>query len=368
MNRLSQDDTSHLNYETRLTVRDAEGRSFKQNRTCTQRQEEQQQERQQEQQQHPQHSSPAIRNESILSSNLRAKLQGDVLVASGITFAFAPFIATIDKAIVQRAAGSHSVVQSSRESLRGMVRHPVAYVKSPAFLMVWGVYAMTYSAVNCLKTCAEHRDVFDGERRAGRFCRDGGDGAGLNLNNFVMTAAVNSSLQLMKDRYYASNFGIWNSTNKIPLRSYGMWALRDCTIIGSSFILPDILGKLLQEKMELDRATASRISQFTCPIAAQAVATPLQLLGLDFYNRTLPNLSYGNAVVERLRFQRAGFTSVVGARILKIVPAFSFCGIGNTHLREMWREGLLRREEMDHVSDGLVGGIGIINIGSGTIR
>jgi len=271
MNRLSQDDTSHLNYETRLTVRDAEGRSFKQNRTCTQRQEEQQQERQQEQQQHPQHSSPAIRNESILSSNLRAKLQGDVLVASGITFAFAPFIATIDKAIVQRAAGSHSVVQSSRESLRGMVRHPVAYVKSPAFLMVWGVYAMTYSAVNCLKTCAEHRDVFDGERRAGRFCRDGGDGAGLNLNNFVMTAAVNSSLQLMKDRYYASNFGIWNSTNKIPLRSYGMWALRDCTIIGSSFILPDILGKLLQEKMELDRATASRISQFTCPIAAQAV-------------------------------------------------------------------------------------------------
>ena len=36
--------------------------------------------------------------DSILSPDLKAKLKGDVLVASGITFGFAPFIAIIDKA------------------------------------------------------------------------------------------------------------------------------------------------------------------------------------------------------------------------------------------------------------------------------
>jgi len=42
-----------------------------------------------------------------------------------------------------------------------MVRSPVGFVKSPAFLMVWAIDAATYSTTNYLKTCTEHRDMFD---------------------------------------------------------------------------------------------------------------------------------------------------------------------------------------------------------------
>jgi len=321
---------------------------------------------------HQQHYSSPTTNtctDSILSSDLHAKLKGDVLVASGVTFGFAPFIAMIDKAIVQRAAGSHSILQSSGESLRSMVRNPVSFVKSPAFLMVWGVYAATYSTANCLKTYTEHQDMYDGDNESSRYQLDQNEcNRGLNFGNFALTAAVNSSLQIAKDRYYASNFGRWNGTSKIPLRSYGLWALRDCTIIGSSFILPDIMCEVLQDKMDLDRTTALRISQFTCPIAAQVVAGPIQLLGLDFFNRTLCNLNYGDAAIERLKFQHCGFTSIVGARILKIVPAFSFCGIGNTYLRDLWRERLIRREEeVSSMDQNLVGVIGAMSNNNGMI-
>ena len=46
--------------------------------------------------------------------------------------------------IVQKAAGTHSMTQSCVESVRSMVRHPISFVRSPTFLMMWGVYASTY--------------------------------------------------------------------------------------------------------------------------------------------------------------------------------------------------------------------------------
>ncbi len=81
----------------------------------------------------------------LLSSDLSSKLVGDVVVACGVTFGVAPFMAVIDKAIVQRAAGTHTILQSSLQSVTTMVRNPVTYIKSPMFLMMWGVYAATYT-------------------------------------------------------------------------------------------------------------------------------------------------------------------------------------------------------------------------------
>jgi hypothetical protein len=78
------------------------------------------------------------------STNLLSKLAGDVLVACTVTFAVSPFLTVIDKAIVQKAAGTHSVLQSSFESIVNIARNPGSYVRSPMFLMMWGVYASTY--------------------------------------------------------------------------------------------------------------------------------------------------------------------------------------------------------------------------------
>ena len=87
----------------------------------------------------------ATKRVPTLSSDLTSKLGGDLLVAASVTLGVAPFLTVIDKAVVQRAAGTHSVFQSVLESTSQMFRNPVTYFRSPMFLMMWGVYCSTYA-------------------------------------------------------------------------------------------------------------------------------------------------------------------------------------------------------------------------------
>lgn len=319
--------------------------------------------------------SESISYDPTLSSNLGSKLVGDVLVACGVTFGVAPFMSVIDKAIVQRAAGTHTVLQSSSQSITSILRNPVSFVKSPMFLMMWSVYAATYTTgkletlvcivecsvtaskprvslsfglsihictikANCLKTVTEHHKHFSNDSTKNEEVAMSGES---KFAVFAATTIVNSSTSMMKDKFYASHFGSSSAVVNIPRATYGLWALRDCTVIGSSFILPEICGKILEENSELEKATALRVSQLMVPIAAQTVASPLQLLGLDLYNRPLANTPFKEMVVDRMRFQMSNFTSIVGARVSRIAPAYGLGGIGNTYFRDRWRESLLRK-------------------------
>lgn len=275
------------------------------------------------------------------STNLLSKLAGDVLVACTVTFAVSPFLTVIDKAIVQKAAGTHSVLQSSFESIVNIARNPGSYVRSPMFLMMWGVYASTYCTANCLKTIMEHEDhKKESDQKTsnevGKF------------GVFAATTAVNSASSMVKDKFYARHFGSSTAASIVPKATYCLWGLRDCMVIGSSFILPDIFSSILAENTDMDRAAALKVSQLACPVAAQFVATPVQLLALDIYNRPLRKLSLGEVVTERLRFQTNNFASIVGARISRIFPAYGIGGIGNTYLRDKWRDQLLRKEMNMH--------------------
>ena len=80
-----------------------------------------------------------------MNVGLMKHLAGDVAIASVVTFGVAPIISVIDKSIVQRAAGTHSIVNSMFESATSIVRSPVTFVRSPAFLLMWGVYGSTFA-------------------------------------------------------------------------------------------------------------------------------------------------------------------------------------------------------------------------------
>eukprot|EP00978_Attheya_sp_CCMP212_P019823 scaffold56037_cov45-Attheya_sp.AAC.2 len=278
------------------------------------------------------------------SSNLGEKLFGDVLVATGVTFAVAPFISIVDKAIVQKVAGTHNILQSVAESTQNMVRKPVQFIKSPMFLLMWGMYAATYSTANVLKTLVEHREQEQSSRNGRVVKSDESSSNAGTLGIFAGTATVNSVLTLYKERAYAQIFGTSGAATKIPKISYALWATRDWLVIGSSFVLPDIVSVNLQETWGLREADASKISQLACPVVTQLVASPLQLLGLDFYNRSLSNISTHEAFVERCRFLAQNYTSIVVARIARIAPAYGIGGIGNTYFRNAWRSSLIHRE------------------------
>mmetsp|Transcript_30189 Transcript_30189/g.45738 ORF Transcript_30189/g.45738 Transcript_30189/m.45738 type:complete len:271 (-) Transcript_30189:2089-2901(-) len=215
--------------------------------------------------------TPALTStrDSTLSSDLSLKITGDVGVAAGVTFAVSPFIVAIDKAVVQKAAGTHTISRSIVQSMTNMVRNPLSFVKSPTFLMMWGVYGATYMTANCCKTFIEHRGgIGDNQTKLSPTS----DSSRAKFGVFVGTTAVNSAASMMKDKFYATKFGASSAPAKVPLITYGLWGLRDCMVIGSSFILPDIVSGVVEKEFDVKKATALQISQFICPLATQAVS------------------------------------------------------------------------------------------------
>ena len=193
-----------------------------------------------------------------------------------------------------------------------------------------------HQLANCLKTVLEHKNS---KEQVSEKSEQALKSSSLELGAFgifALTTTVNSATSLMKDKFYARQFSATSS--KMPLITYGLWGVRDCMVIGSSFILPEYVSKSIQQQTDLDKRTSLQISQLTCPILAQVVATPAQMLGLDFYNRPLADLSYKAAAIDRLQFLRMNFSSILGARIVRIAPSYGIGGIGNTYFRELWRD------------------------------
>lgn len=290
-------------------------------------------------------------------SNLPEKLLGDVIIAFSVTGVIAPFLTVVDKALVQRSVGSHTILSSGKESVMAMVRQPVTYFKSPTFLWMWATYALTYSAANSLRTWTEHQEYVAASRQriqvgAGATTANTSGGGGGGTKNpststtatlFVGVTIVNTSASLVKDRAYARMFGNAAAASVPPI-SYALWITRDFTVIGSSFILPGTVATMLQESTSLKEKEALKIAQVVTPMVAQLIAGPLHFVGLDCYNRNLDHIPFKLQVAERTKFLASGFREVVAARMVRILPGYGVAGVWNTSLRGQWRDVLIRRQ------------------------
>jgi len=261
---------------------------------------------------------------SLFTTSLRDELVGDLLSAVVTTLGVAPFMSVIDKAIVQNANKSHTISSSVRGSLLTICRDPIGFVKSPMFLMMWGVYASTYATANCIRTICERKEDFSKKEKT---------------LVFAGTTAVNSSTSLVKDKMYATMFAAASATPRpsIPMLSYGCWMARDCMVIGSSFVAPRYVTSGLSDSLGIGEGAAANVAQFFCPVVTQLFAGPVQLLGLDLFNRPK------ESIVSRANFVKSQFVPVVAARIARIAPAYGIGGIGNTGLRNRWRQMLITR-------------------------
>lgn len=80
-----------------------------------------------------------ISAKNAASTRLFDKVLGDILIGSVVTLCVSPFLTVVDKAIVQTASGRHALLKSGLESIQGMARNPIKYLKSPTFLFMWAV-------------------------------------------------------------------------------------------------------------------------------------------------------------------------------------------------------------------------------------
>ena len=320
------------------------------------------------------------------------RLVGDVLVGIGVTATIAPSLTVIDKAMVQYSANTHSFSRSVQESIYNMIRHPWQYLKSPTFLCMWATYAATYSIANVLKTVADYNnnntntiisnDESHQQRRRRRQEEQQQDSKLLrtkednqqnlssrnnnNNNNqdlssfwsmvvFVGTTAANSSASLCKDRVYARLFGTSTVTTTIPPICYGLWLARDFTVIGSSFLLPPLVAQYMVQQhgwnhnnnnnnnnsnsqpTMLDKTPNTQtlaLAQFVTPVAAQLIAGPLHYLGLDYSNRPNSTIPW----IERWRHLKGGLSSIIPARMIRILPGYGLGGVWNQHGRKAWHD------------------------------
>lgn len=269
----------------------------------------------------------------------------DSVALIGITVALcvSPFLTVVDKAIVESTNGSRTILRSGLDSIRYMARNPVEYIRSPTFLLMSLVYGCTYATANSFKTLEEHSS-YQRERAVQRGAQPSSVHVG-KVGVFLGTTFVNSATSMIKDRAYARMFSnTATQATSFPRATYAMWMMRDLSVIGSSFILPDIVSQHLVEKYDVERSRAQNMCQLGLPVAAQLVAGPFHFLGLDLFNRNLDHKSMSQAFIDRSQKLYQGIGPVVMARVARIAPGYGIGGVLNTKLRTAWREHLIERE------------------------
>eukprot|EP00484_Ammonia_sp_Unknown_P011232 CAMPEP_0197076602 /NCGR_PEP_ID=MMETSP1384-20130603/212200_1 /TAXON_ID=29189 /ORGANISM="Ammonia sp." /LENGTH=249 /DNA_ID=CAMNT_0042515461 /DNA_START=44 /DNA_END=793 /DNA_ORIENTATION=- len=231
-------------------------------------------------------------------------------------FSVAPFVTTIDKSIVQNASGAATMKASIKSSIRDILTRPHRFVWRYEFALIFGLYSATYQSANLIDTFYDKYAEFPINKDVGKF---------------LGVSAVNMTLCIYKDRCFARHFGVIKPT-AVPIKSLGLWAIRDLMTILASFTVPQHGGKYLHTHYQQyfdSELKAFTFCQLLSPIFIQLFSTPLHLTGLDIYNKP------SNTVALRMAFVRREYVKSLLARMARIFPAFSLGGLGNKFYHDL---------------------------------
>ncbi|KAL1914575.1 uncharacterized protein VTP21DRAFT_8200 [Calcarisporiella thermophila] len=232
------------------------------------------------------------------------------ITAAGLASLFvSPFIAIVDRSIIENANGKLDLVSGLKQGFKHFSTRPHQFIRSKQFGLIYGLYFATYATANTIDTTYNYWN------------------SDPQWPKFVGTTAVNMTLCIAKDRAFTRMFGIV-APRPLPIPSYALFAVRDSLTVAASFNAPSITSKELQT-YGYSRETADVIAQLFCPAIIQFASTPLHLLGLDLYNR--PDATSG----KRLTLIGREYLKSVFARIGRIGPAFGIGGVGNLYFRRV---------------------------------
>lgn len=233
--------------------------------------------------------------------------------AAGVTAAslVAPAIAIIDKSIIQNTAGTVKLSQGIKQGFIQLFTNPSTFLKSPPFLMIWGVYSLTYITGNTIEAACKYfkEDSF--------------------TPKFIGSSIVNVGCSVGKDVVFTRMFGV-GSPKPLPVPSALLFASRDSLTILAGFSLPPVVAKEVAQRTGCGYEGALVASQLIVPCAMQFVSSPMHLIGLDLYNR--PSGS------ERWNVVRRDYWATCAARIGRIFPAYGIGGVLNREIRKFYRD------------------------------
>lgn len=230
-------------------------------------------------------------------------LLADVGAALGASFCVAPFIAIVDKAIVENTSGLATMKNSLKSSFTELFLRPHKFFAKPTFFMLWGVYGGTYIAANFISSVCDTSKATDHQR---------------HMAKFVGVSSINITLNVTKDRAFARMFGS-GVARPIPMSSLAMFCARDSMTVFASFNLAPLAAEAMG---------SAATSQLVCPLLMQFVSAPLHIMGLDRYNRPAETMA------SRLNTIKEKYLQTALARCGRIGPAFGVGALLNAPLRK----------------------------------
>eukprot|EP00620_Florenciella_sp_RCC1587_P000747 CAMPEP_0182597266 /NCGR_PEP_ID=MMETSP1324-20130603/85893_1 /TAXON_ID=236786 /ORGANISM="Florenciella sp., Strain RCC1587" /LENGTH=202 /DNA_ID=CAMNT_0024815003 /DNA_START=22 /DNA_END=630 /DNA_ORIENTATION=+ len=193
--------------------------------------------------------------------------------------------------------------------MTGLVTDPLNFFQQPAFLMIWGVYFITYIAANVVRTVCKKLEVNE------------------EIPKFVIVTILNTGACVAKDAVFAKIFGS-GPARKIPAMTYALFYTRDMLTMLASFNAPGKIAEFFVRIGIMEPALAASVAQLLCPVGMQFLSTPIHLMGLNLYN------SPGLELSERFKAIGGQYRDSCTGRMGRILPAFGFGGIGNNMLRD----------------------------------
>ncbi|KAJ3188998.1 hypothetical protein HK101_009043 [Irineochytrium annulatum] len=209
-------------------------------------------------------------------------------------------------------------MQGITSGLATLVMRPHYFVSQPSFLLIWGVYSGTYIVANQIETFSRHfhQDPF--------------------WPKFIGTSLTNVGLSVLKDMYFTRAFANASAAaappKTVPLRSTGLYTIRDSMTIFASFNMPQMISARLVKDYKFEGKRAELAAQLITPCAVQMASTPLHLLGMDLYNKPAASMVQ-SATFRRFQFIAREYVGTTLARMGRIFPAYGIGGVVNKELR-----------------------------------
>jgi len=275
-----------------------------------------------------------------------AVLDAAVAVGAGAVAAaaVAPFLTSVDRAVVSAAAGrapGGSLFRALAANAAEFVTRPAAAFGSRAVWLVAGVYAATYAAANLSDVAAERSARATASQKA--------------AGKFVATTGANMAGSVLKDAAFARMYGAGataaaaaaaassSPAAAVPAASYALFAARDCLTVGGAFFVPAALRDALVNARVFepsDASSAAAVAQLVSPPLMQVVCTPMHLLALDLVNQPAA------AAAARVARLKNATPAALLARSLRMLPAYGIGGLLNAALCARGREATLHAHHL----------------------
>ena len=121
--------------------------------------------------------------------NIANRLMCDTIAAFGSGFIVAPLITPVDVSVTSVQSGKSTMTQALVGQMKQMFLSPHRFLTDKPFLWIFGVYAFTYTANNCIDSICKINHMND------------------LVPKLVGVTAVNMAMSIAKDAAFAKYFG-----------------------------------------------------------------------------------------------------------------------------------------------------------------